>query len=619
MLDGSKIKLVIWDLDDTFWKGTLSEGEVEPIEEHILLIKKLTDMGIVQSICSKNDQQPVLERLEKMGIRDYFVFVSINWEPKGERVKAMVSDMKLRSENVLFLDDNPTNIKEVEFYNEHIMTGMPTDIMELIQFAEEQYQKMQAEGNLDEYHKRLQSYQVLETKLKDRKKQGSNESFLMESNIKVKISEDCQMEVERIAELIQRTNQLNFTKKRISRQEVAELIKDSKVASGYISVKDKYGEYGIVGFYAKRDNYLEHFLFSCRTLGMGIEQYVYAILGFPELETVGEVAVKLQQSFLPFWINQEKELEMVGRQTFSEKNKHCKVLLKGPCDLDAIFSFLEQNDAIESEFTYVSPKTGVTIEQISHTSHIVQALTLSDEQKCRIIEELPFGDELMYSDRLFRGDYDVVCISALVDANLGVYRRKETGEEVAFVEAYYPLTEEQNWESYSNKKLYTSGCDFSRDFLKEFSEKYEFMGALSPEKVVENLNFIRQHLKEETLLIIMLGSELCYEKNQLPAYKNRHLEHKVLNEQIRKFVKESKNMACIDVNTYLKGQESFYDHLNHFVPSVYYEMSKDIVRLVNAHTGEKLGEKSKTYLLVQNVKSPLRRLKKIVVKWIKRI
>ena len=34
-MDINSIKLVIWDLDDTFWKGTLSEGEIVPIPENI--------------------------------------------------------------------------------------------------------------------------------------------------------------------------------------------------------------------------------------------------------------------------------------------------------------------------------------------------------------------------------------------------------------------------------------------------------------------------------------------------------------------------------------------------------------------------------------------------------
>ncbi len=54
----SIIKLIIWDLDETFWKGTLSDNvecvSVTPIEEHIQLIKKLVHRGILNAVCSKN-------------------------------------------------------------------------------------------------------------------------------------------------------------------------------------------------------------------------------------------------------------------------------------------------------------------------------------------------------------------------------------------------------------------------------------------------------------------------------------------------------------------------------------------------------------------------------------
>jgi predicted enzyme involved in methoxymalonyl-ACP biosynthesis len=51
----ANIKLIIWDLDDTFWKGTLSEGDIQLIDENIYIIKALLDRGIMNSICSKND------------------------------------------------------------------------------------------------------------------------------------------------------------------------------------------------------------------------------------------------------------------------------------------------------------------------------------------------------------------------------------------------------------------------------------------------------------------------------------------------------------------------------------------------------------------------------------
>ena len=36
------IKLVIWDLDDTFWTGTLSEGDVELVEDNVVVVRERT-------------------------------------------------------------------------------------------------------------------------------------------------------------------------------------------------------------------------------------------------------------------------------------------------------------------------------------------------------------------------------------------------------------------------------------------------------------------------------------------------------------------------------------------------------------------------------------------------
>lgn len=94
-------------------------------------------------------------------------------------------------------------------------------------------------------------------------------------------------------ELIFRANQLNFTKVRSTKDELKALFEDKNAKCEYITAYDKYGEYGIVGFYAVKDNTLVHFLFSCRTLGMGIEQYTYEKIGCPKLDIVGDVSVKI--------------------------------------------------------------------------------------------------------------------------------------------------------------------------------------------------------------------------------------------------------------------------------------------------------------------------------------
>jgi len=84
------VKLVIWDLDDTFWSGTLAEGETTPIERNLEIVKTLTDRGIIQSICSKNDRETALARLAEMGVDEYFVFPRISFDPKGMAIAQLI-------------------------------------------------------------------------------------------------------------------------------------------------------------------------------------------------------------------------------------------------------------------------------------------------------------------------------------------------------------------------------------------------------------------------------------------------------------------------------------------------------------------------------------------------
>ena len=122
-MEWQSVKLIIWDLDETFWKGTISEGKVSKIQKNINFILDSTDMGIVHSICSKNDAIVVKQKLQEWAIWDYFVFPSVDWTNKGPRIKNIIKNMNLRAENVLFIDDNIQNLEEAKFYCPRLMTG----------------------------------------------------------------------------------------------------------------------------------------------------------------------------------------------------------------------------------------------------------------------------------------------------------------------------------------------------------------------------------------------------------------------------------------------------------------------------------------------------------------
>src|SRR5262249_47959586 len=83
-------RLVIWDLDETFWEGTLSEGGITFCPEHRYIVIALAERGIISTICSKNDLEAVRDLLNEHEVWDYFVFPSV--KRGAERAPAAGTD-----------------------------------------------------------------------------------------------------------------------------------------------------------------------------------------------------------------------------------------------------------------------------------------------------------------------------------------------------------------------------------------------------------------------------------------------------------------------------------------------------------------------------------------------
>lgn len=150
-----KLKLVIWDLDNTLWRGTLAEGDkLVPITERTELIKTLTSIGVVNSICSKNDFEKAKSVLVEMGLWEFFVFPKISFEPKGQMVQSILDEMHLRAENTVFIDDEVANLQEVLYYNPEITILHESDCEKFLNDIKN--------SNADSQHSRLEQYKQLE-------------------------------------------------------------------------------------------------------------------------------------------------------------------------------------------------------------------------------------------------------------------------------------------------------------------------------------------------------------------------------------------------------------------------------------------------------------------------
>ena len=531
------VKLVIWDLDETFWKGTLSDGAVSPLPENIRLVKELTDRGIVNSICSKNDFDKVRAELESArfeAIWDLFVFPSVDWSPKGQRVAAIIKDMNLRPANCLFVDDNISNLNEAKFISPELNVAAPGEFAALIKAEEAAFR-----GKDDSSRSRLKQYKILETKTAERKRSSSNDEFLRQSEIKVEIIER-DPDLKRIHEMIHRNNQLNFTKDRISEDEVKRIFTDPVIKSGEVHVTDKYGDHGIVGCYALKDGKLLQFVFSCRILGMGVEQYVYEKLGWPDITIVGEVASKLNKGEVISWINASGAAGGAAGVKAGDNAKAGKLpgrlLVYGYCPLRPIWAYLEHEfeNAVFNLILPMPPVCNLGVMFRTDPAVLNEYLSLTNALNLNT-----------FDSSLLSGKADYLLISFINE-----------------LEAFKCISRDN-----PGRFFYSSEADnLPEGWIPE---------RISCNDLYREISFLAERLRNKTRIFILTSPEVVFEiRGRDGDYQNRISSNKTAE----RLARENDNVSLLDIRKYARHESDFFETMaNHYNRAIGYACARDLI------------------------------------------
>jgi FkbH-like protein len=566
-LTGASLKLVIWDLDETLWRGTLSEQEVELDEQRAAIVRELNRRGIVNSICSKNDLAATRERLERSGLWDEFVFTSISWSPKGARIAQIIEDMQLRAPNVLFVDDNAGNLREALHYVPDLQIAGVELLGELLALP-------QAQGKDDRALTRLRQYRLLERKVSDRELATvSNEEFLRSCEIRVELCTPTDADVERLLELVNRSNQLNFTKSRLTEAELHAMLDDPARETRYVRVHDRYGDYGACGFYSLLDGRLSDFVFSCRILHMGVEQWLYERLGKPRVTVLGEVASALEADAPVDWIALQDAPEL-EKPRLPERpgSSSSRVLLKGGCDLFLLNGFL--GGSIKTEFTYPS-STGAEVHG-DHTEVLRRGTKATIAEFGAIVDRLPFLDRAAYASRIVRRpkSFGTLIFSVLMDYTQGLYRLRDSDFVVPYGQHDEDATDPARWSSLEGR-WGNNGVD--RPFLEWFAESFQYEGALSPARFEENIRWLAETLPRSSKLVLINGAEVPLDSDDEPA---RHLHHQTMNLALERVAAELPNATICDVRPIVVSPDDLKDNIRHYTRQTYLQMAKRLEQIV---------------------------------------
>jgi FkbH-like protein len=265
------VRLVVWDLDETLWKGTLTEGGIEIIPENFALIRTLAERGIVSSICSRNGHGAVEWVLSKAGIWDNFVLPSAKWEAKGSRLRALIESLQLHPASAMCIDDNRLNLKAARRELPDLQVSDPSIIPPIVTLP-------LFDGIADPDFSRLRQYELLEQRKADEQAaDGDTSVFLRSCSGVVEIEHDITPHLDRAIELINRPNQLNFIKSRLpedpqqATQDLTTLLARHDIPAGLVRVVDRYGDHRYCGIYVLRmPARLLQFVFSCRILAASV-------------------------------------------------------------------------------------------------------------------------------------------------------------------------------------------------------------------------------------------------------------------------------------------------------------------------------------------------------------
>ena len=269
--DRKSVKLLVWDLDNTLWKGTLLEGDDVQVREGVReALTALDQRGILLSIASKNDHDVALRRLTELGLHDYFLYPQINWNSKAAGIREIVKSINIGMDAVAFIDDDEFEREEVRHSHPEVMVldaselGGLTERPEFIPpFITEDSSRRRAMYRADIERKRAEDEFT-----------GPSEEFLASLKMKFTIAVAQEDDLQRAEELTVRTNQLNTTGYTYSYDELNAIRRSPDHLLLIAGLDDKFGAYGKIGLVliekAQDAWTIKLLLMSCRVMSRGV-------------------------------------------------------------------------------------------------------------------------------------------------------------------------------------------------------------------------------------------------------------------------------------------------------------------------------------------------------------
>ncbi len=295
---GKSGKCLVLDLDNTLWGGVVGDdgpeglaiGEGSALGEAYLAFQEyvlqLKNRGILLAVCSKNEEENARaafrKRPEMLLQEKDFVSFKANWVPKSENILSIARELNIGTDSMVFVDDNPA---ERELVRQHLpevkvleLTEDPTDYPRLLDrsgWFEITTLSAEDTNRTAQYQQNSQREAMLSAS-------GTYADYLASLQQEAVVAPFQSIYVERISQLINKSNQFNLTTKRMSQSEVEQVMSSPDSLHLYVKLRDCFGDNGLIsvliGTQVKARLVVDIWLMSCRVLKRGVEQLLSNVL-----------------------------------------------------------------------------------------------------------------------------------------------------------------------------------------------------------------------------------------------------------------------------------------------------------------------------------------------------
>ncbi len=295
-LRGRAKKVLVLDLDDTLWGGTIGDDGLEGIAlgpDHgprgeafaawQQYIAALAERGVVLAVCSKNAPDLAATGFQHASSalrREDFAAFVCSWDDKASGLHSIADTLDLGLDAMVFADDNPAErllvrqqLPQVEVVD---IGSDPAQFIERLEAGH--WFDLQAYTPAD--FQRSTAYTARSLAQRAQAEAPDLASYLRGLDMVGQLAPAQQAELPRLAQLEHKTNQFNLTTRRYTQAQLAACLQRSDALVLSLHLKDRFGDHGLVGALVALHEgsalRIDSWLLSCRVFSRTAEHFMLA-------------------------------------------------------------------------------------------------------------------------------------------------------------------------------------------------------------------------------------------------------------------------------------------------------------------------------------------------------